>query len=55
MDLGTRLFPVISTHQKVLQNSNPKKYYYVQVRTYKTIKGIKYYSGWSSAKKVKTK
>ena len=32
-----------------------KKYYYVQVRTYKTVSGVKYYSAWSKAKKVKTK
>lgn len=40
---------------KSITKLKSKKYYYVQVRTYKTIKGIKYYSGWSSAKKVKTK
>ena len=32
-----------------------KKTYYVQVRTYKTVKGVKYYSPWSKYKKVKTK
>ena len=32
-----------------------KKTYYVRVRTYKTVKGKKYYSAWSKAKKVKTK
>ena len=32
-----------------------KKYYYVRVRTYKTVSGKKYYSSWSSYKKVKTK
>lgn len=32
-----------------------KKYYYVQVRTYKKIGSSYYYSGWSSVKKVKTK
>ncbi len=32
-----------------------KKYYYVQVRTYKTVDKKKYYSAWSEAKKVKTK
>lgn len=29
--------------------------YYVKVRTYMTVKGKNYYSGWSAAKKVKTK
>lgn len=32
-----------------------KKTYYVRVRTYKTVKGKRYYSGWSVAKKVKVK
>lgn len=33
--------------------SNQK--YWVKVRTYKTVKGVKYYSAWSEAKPVKTK
>lgn len=32
-----------------------KKKYYVRVRTYKTVKGKKYYSAWSKTKSVKTK
>lgn len=32
-----------------------KKTYYVHMRTYKTVKGKKYYSGWSKVKKVKTR
>jgi len=32
-----------------------KKTYYVKVRTYKTVKGVKYYSAWSKVKTVKTK
>lgn len=32
-----------------------KKKYYVQVRTYKTVKGKKYYSKWSAKKAVTTK
>lgn len=31
-----------------------KKAYWVQVRTYKTVSGTKYYSAWSAAKKVVT-
>lgn len=31
------------------------KTYYIKVRTYKTVNGTKYYSGWSSYKSVKTK
>ena len=33
----------------------PKKKYYVRVRTYKTVNGVKFYSEWSSAKSVKVK
>lgn len=32
-----------------------KKKYYVRIQTYKTVGGIKYCSGWSKAKSVKTK
>ena len=32
-----------------------KKTYYVQVRTYKTVAGQKYYSDWSKAVSKKTK
>lgn len=32
-----------------------KKKYFVRVRTYKTIKGVKYYSPWSKVKTVKTR
>ena len=32
-----------------------KKTYYVRVRTYKTVSGKKYYSGWSTVKYTKTK
>ncbi|MGN1166361.1 MAG: S8 family peptidase [Lachnospiraceae bacterium] len=31
-----------------------KKSYYVRIRTYKTVSGKKYYSGWSTVKKIKT-
>jgi hypothetical protein len=31
-----------------------KTKYYVRVRTYKTVNGVKYYSGWSKAKSVTT-
>ena len=32
-----------------------KKTYHVRVRTYKTVSGKKYYSGWSTYKSAKTK
>ena len=41
-----------STIVKKLKN---KKKYYVRIRTYKTVSGKKYYSGWSKVKNVKTK
>ena len=44
-----------SATSKTIKKLEAKKYYYVQIRTYKTVKGVKYYSRWSKAKKVKTK
>ena len=41
-----------STIVKKLKN---KKKYYVRIRTYKTVNGKKYYSGWSKVKNVTTK
>ena len=32
-----------------------KKKYYVKIRTYKTVGGVKYYSKWSKVKAVKTR
>lgn len=40
---------------KKVTKLSKKKTYYVRVRTYKTVKGKKYYSAWSKYKKVKTK
>lgn len=42
------------TSQKI-KGLKAKKTYYVRVRTYKTVKGKKYYSDWSSVKRVTTK
>jgi len=42
------------TTSTTLKNLKAKKTYYVRVRTYKTINGKKYYSGWSSYKLKKT-
>lgn len=42
------------TSKKITKLSAKKKYY-VQVRTYKTVSGKRYYSSWSSVKSVKTK
>ncbi len=38
-----------------LSGLSAKKTYYVRVRTYKTVGGKKYYSGWSTIKSKKTK
>lgn len=43
-----------TTSKSVSKLSKGKKYY-VQIRTYKTVNGTKYYSSWSTAKSVKTK
>lgn len=41
--------------KKTVKNLKKNKRYYVQVRTYKTVSGKKYYSSWSAKKSVKTK
>ena len=45
----------ISTVSKNVSKLKARKKYYVRVRTYQTFGSAKYYSGWSSAKSVKTK
>lgn len=43
------------TTTKRISKLKAKKKYYVKIRTYKTVKGRKYYSDWSKSKKVVTK
>ena len=43
------------TTSTTLSGLSAKKTYYVKVRTYKTVNGTKYYSGWSTYKYTKTK
>ncbi len=43
------------TTSVTLKGLSAKKTYYVRVRTYKTVKGVKYYSDWSKTKSKKTK
>ena len=43
------------TVSKKITKLKAKKKYYVQVRTYKSVNGTKYYSSWSSKKSIKTK
>jgi subtilisin family serine protease len=38
-----------------IRSLTAKKTYTVQVRSYKTVKGVKYYAAWSNAKSIKTK
>ena len=40
---------------KTISGLKSGKKYYVRIRTYKTVKGTKYYSSWSSVKRVTTK
>ena len=44
-----------NTTSKTIKSLKAKKKYYVRVRTYKTVNGVKYYSGWSAKKYVTTK
>ena len=44
-----------SSTSKTVSKLKRRKTYYVRIRTYKTVSGKKYYSSWSSYKKVKTK
>lgn len=44
-----------ATTSKTIKKLKSKKTYYVRVRTYKNVDGVKYYSKWSNTMKVKTK
>ena len=44
-----------ATTSKKIKKLKSKKYYYVRVRTYKTVNGTDYFSRWSGVKKMKTK
>lgn len=44
-----------ATTSKTIKSLKGGKTYYVRIRTYKTVDGKKYYSGWSAVKSVKTK
>ena len=43
------------TTSSTVKKLKAKKKYYVRIRTYKTVNGKKFYSGWSKVKSVKTK
>ena len=44
-----------STVSKTIKGLAAKRYYYVRIRTYKTVDGVNYFSGWSKSLRVKTK
>ncbi len=44
-----------ATYKKTISGLKSKKTYYVRVRSYKTVNGIKYYGSWSAVKSIKTK
>ena len=44
-----------TNNSKTVKKLKKGKTYYVKVRTYKTVNGIKYYSGYSAVKKTKVK
>ena len=44
-----------TTYKKTISGLKSKKTYYVRVRSYKTVGGVKYYGSWSAVKSVKTK
>lgn len=51
----TKTLGSYKTVSATLSGLSAKKTYYVRVRTYKTVNGKKYYSGWSAVKAMKTK
>ena len=51
----TKTISSYKTTKYTIKKLKAKKTYYVRVRTYKTVKGKKYYSSWSSYKSKKTK
>lgn len=51
----TKTIKSCKTTKYTLKGLSAKKTYYVRVRTYKTVGDVKYYSGWSTYKHVKTK
>ncbi len=43
------------TLSKSISKLEKGKKYYIQIRTYKSIKGVQYFSNWSAKKSVVTK
>ncbi|MDO4868842.1 MAG: fibronectin type III domain-containing protein [Bacillota bacterium] len=55
MDVKSVTVKKARTTSKTIKKLKSKTYYYVRIRTYKTVSGEKYYSQWSAVKKVKIK
>ncbi len=53
--LKTKTITSYKTTSTTLSSLKAKTTYYARVRTYKTVGGVKYYSGWSAVKSAKTK
>ncbi|MCD7840248.1 MAG: glycoside hydrolase family 25 protein [Erysipelotrichaceae bacterium] len=51
----TKTITSYRTTSKKITGLKSKTKYYVRIRTYKTVNGTKYYSGWSSTKTITTK
>jgi hypothetical protein len=51
----TKLVAKSGTTSLKLTGLKAKTKYYVQIRTYKTVNGVKFYSAWSAKKSMKTK
>ena len=51
----TKLVTKAKTTKTTIKNLKAKKKYWVQIRTYKTVNGKKYFSTWSAKKQVTTK
>ena len=51
----TKTIKSAKTTSLTLNGLKNKATYYVRVRTFKTVDGVKYYSGWSTYKTAKTK
>jgi hypothetical protein len=51
----TKTISSYKTTSNTIKSLKAKKKYYVQVRTYKTVNGTRYYSDWSTKKYVTTK
>lgn len=52
---STKTITSYKTNYKKVTGLRAKTKYYVKVRTYKTVNGTRYYSGWSKVKTVTTK